>query len=154
MDRYVGITVEDPFDQGWLRTGDLGYLAGGELFITGRAKDIVISYGRNYAPEDFEWAAALASGVRAGRCVAFTAPGGRDDEVVIVVEPARGADPVDVERDVRRKIWGTTGLAPHRVLVVRPGTVTKMTSGKLRRAALKAALAEGRLAALVAPTQT
>ena len=64
MSGYVGPGADDPFVDGWMRTGDLGYLAGGELFVTGRLKDMMIAMGHNYYPEDFEWAAARVDGVR------------------------------------------------------------------------------------------
>src|SRR3989442_563871 len=73
MEGYTGpgATEADPFDGRWLRTGDLGYQADGELFFTGRSKDIVVVMGRNYAAEDLEWAAERTHGLRVGRVVAF-----------------------------------------------------------------------------------
>jgi fatty-acyl-CoA synthase len=145
MSGYVGRDVPDPFVDGWLRTGDLGYLADGELFPTGRAKDVLIVMGHNYYPEDFEWAAARADSVRPGRCVAFTKPGA--EEVVVVVESAEGGNGATVERDVRRAISDAVGVSPSEVVVLAPGRLEKTTSGKLRRSATRDAYSSGALAA-------
>ena len=64
----------DAIRDGWLRTGDLGYLADGELFVCGRAKDVIIANGRKYHPQDLEWAVDDLAGVRRGRVVAFGTP--------------------------------------------------------------------------------
>lgn len=135
MSGYVG-AAPDPFVDGWLRTGDLGYLAGGELYVAGRAKDMVIVMGHNYYPEDFEWAAGRVEGVRPGRCVAFSLP---DEEgIALLVEPVKaGADRLALERRVRRSVGDALGVSPRQVVVVPRDTVEKTTSGKLRRAAMR-----------------
>jgi len=138
MSGYVGEDVDDPIAGGWLRTGDLGYVADGQLFPTGRTKDMVIVTGHNYYPEDFEWAAGRVSGVRAGRCVAFAEP--QTEHVVVLVEPAgESEDPSRLRREVERAIADSVGILPREVLVLPPGTVEKTTSGKLRRAAMREA---------------
>lgn len=145
MSGYLGGGDADPFVDGWLRTGDLGYLAGGELYVTGRAKDMVISLGQNYYPEDFEWAAGRVEGVRTGRCVAFA--DSESEKVVVLVEPSGPAvDDAQLERAVGRAIADATGVRAGTVLVLPRGTVEKTTSGKLRRAAMRGAYAEGALA--------
>lgn len=144
MRGYVGVDVPDPFDEGWLRTGDMGYLADGEIYITGRARDMVIVMGHNYYPEDFEWAAARHESVRPGRCVAISKPG--TEEVVVLVEPHDGADSDEVARGVERAVMNAVGIAPRDVVVLAPGTVEKTTSGKLRRAAMRKAYSSGSLA--------
>jgi fatty-acyl-CoA synthase len=142
---YLGDDVPDPFVDGWLRTGDLGYLADGELFVAGRAKDMVIAMGQNYYPEDFEWAAGRVAGVRAGRCVAFAEPG--TEKVVVLVEPSDAdADAATLRREVNRCVRDAVGVAAGEVLVLPPGTVEKTTSGKLRRAAMRDSYVEGGLA--------
>lgn len=133
-----------PFDEGWLRTGDLGYLADGELFITGRIKDIVIVHGRNYAAEDVEWVAERVPGVRSGRCVAFSRPE-TEGEVVVVVEPSPDADRKELSRLVGEAVFDSLGISPRHVVVVPRGTVPKTTSGKLRRAAVRESYASGDL---------
>jgi len=139
------LTVQTMRD-GWLRTGDLGYLSGGELFVCGRAKDIIIVNGRKYHPQDLEWAVDALAGVRRGRVVAFGATeGGQADRVVIVVEPS-GTVPADVLSDtIRREIRDLFGLYVSDVAVVRSGTVARTTSGKVQRAATKARYENGEL---------
>jgi len=139
MERYVGPGAPaDPFVDGWLRTGDLGYLAGGDLYVTGRARDMVIVTGHNYYPDDFEWAAGRVDGVRPGRCVAFAAE--REERVVLLVEPAAAdADPEALRSRVRRAVADAVGVKPAEVVVVPPGAIEKTTSGKLRRAAMREA---------------
>ena len=145
MSRYVGVEAPDPFLDGWLRTGDLGYLAEGELFVTGRKKDLMIAGGHNYYPEDFEWAAARVDGVRPGRCVAFSLPG--SEQVVLLVEPREGAGSQRIEREVRGAVANAVGVRPAEVVVLPPGTVEKTTSGKLRRAAMRELYVRGELTA-------
>jgi fatty-acyl-CoA synthase len=146
MSGYLGDAAGDPFLDGWLRTGDLGYLAGGELYVTGRAKDVVILTGQNYYPDDFEWAAGRVDGVRPGRCVAFAKPA--TEELVLLVEPAGDQDPGALRQVVRRSVANTLGVTPSEVVVLEPGAVTKTTSGKLRRAAMREAYAGGELTGL------
>lgn len=143
---YVGTDAPDPFAGGWLRTGDMGYLADGELYIAGRARDMVIAMGQNYYPEDFEWAAGRVEGVRPGRCAAFVRPG--TEEVALLVEAAAGADPAALGREVKRSVRRAIGVAPGEVVVLPRGAVQKTTSGKLRRAAMREAYAGGELPAL------
>jgi fatty-acyl-CoA synthase len=147
---YVGAGATAPFTaDGWLRTGDLGYLASGELYVTGRAKDMVIAVGQNYYPEDFEWAAGRVEGVRRGRCVAFTLPG--TEKVALLVEPADpGADPVALRHAVSLSVAKAVGVRAAEVKVVPRGTIEKTTSGKLRRAAMRKAHAAGELPTAVA----
>jgi acyl-CoA synthetase (AMP-forming)/AMP-acid ligase II len=145
---YVGQRTEDPFVGGWLHTGDLGYLAGGELYVTGRIKDMMIAMGHNYYPEDFEWAAARVEGVRPGRCVAFNPPG--TEEVVLLVEAGNGAAGPSLMRQVRNAVSAAVGLPPSEVVVLPPNTVEKTTSGKLKRAAMRDAYLSGALKELSA----
>jgi fatty-acyl-CoA synthase len=141
MRRYVGAGALDPFADGWLRTGDLGYLADGDLFIAGRLKDMVIVLGQNYYPEDFEWAAGGLEGVRPGRCVAF----GDDmsERLVLLVEPSAECDFRALARAVRERVADAVGVMPNEVAVVPRGTIEKTSSGKLRRGFMRAAYSEG-----------
>lgn len=143
MSRYVGADASHPFaPDGWLSTGDLGYLAEGDLYVTGRAKDMMIANGHNYYPEDFEWAAARVAGVRPGRCVAFGLPDG--DAVVVLAEAEDGRSPAFV-REVSRAISDAVGVRPGEVIVLPPGTIEKTTSGKLRRTAMRRRYLAGEL---------
>jgi fatty-acyl-CoA synthase len=145
MSGYVGAAASDPFVDGWLCTGDLGYLAGGELHVTGRVKDIVIATGHNYYPEDFEWAAGRAKGVRPGRCVAFNLRGSEDVVVLVEARDYRAGAARRLEREVKREIVNAVGIRPSDVVVLPPGVVQKTTSGKLRRAEMRHAYASGTL---------
>jgi acyl-CoA synthetase (AMP-forming)/AMP-acid ligase II len=135
---------------GWLDTGDLGFVLGGELFVHGRAKDVVVVRGANRAPEEFESALAGVAGLRPGCAVAagFVPEGGEGEALLLLAERARGAADADatLEHAVRRAVLDRTGVAPHQVVLLEPGTLPRTSSGKLRRReALRRWLA-GRLA--------
>ncbi|MBK6921752.1 MAG: AMP-binding protein [Deltaproteobacteria bacterium] len=134
---------------GWVDTGDLGYIAEGELFIVGRAKDIIIKGGRNYYPHEIEEAAAMVAGIRQGCVVAFAQ---RDDEAgteqIVVVAETRERDAVSRESLVGRVVESITtrvGVPPDRVVLVAPGVVPKTSSGKVQRARTRALWLEGAL---------
>lgn len=141
MTGYLGEDVPDPFIDGWLQTGDLGYIADRELYVTGRAKDVVIMYGQNYFPEDFEWAAGRVDGVRPGRCVAFVKPD--TDDLVLLVEPDGEIQPEELKQAVRRSVTGAIGVSPDEIMVLPRGEIEKTTSGKLRRSAMRDAYSMG-----------
>jgi fatty-acyl-CoA synthase len=133
-----GLTAQTVAD-GWLRTGDLGYIAGGELFVCGRAKDIIIANGRKYHPQDLEWAVDDLPGVRRGRVVAFgSSELGRADRVVIVVEPSGTVAGDALVDSIRRRVGDVFGLYVDEVALVPSGTVGRTTSGKVQRAATRA----------------
>jgi fatty-acyl-CoA synthase len=118
---------------GWLRTGDLAYLVGGELVVCGRIKDVIIVGGRNVFPEEIERAVGFVDGVRAGNVIAFGVPGRRNRESVVVVLETR-ADDFDIVRgDVARTVRDAVGLPAGEIVLVRPGTLPKTSSGKLQR---------------------
>jgi acyl-CoA synthetase (AMP-forming)/AMP-acid ligase II len=133
---------------GWLRTGDLGYLdEDGELHVTGRAKEIIIKGGCNYLPQDFEAACLELPALRAGRAVAFGLPNPRTgtEDLVLVAEvrdAARARDPALVQRVVR-VVTERTGVRPDRVELAVPGVLPKTTSGKLQRGRVRAAYEAG-----------
>ncbi len=122
---------------GWLDTGDLGFSVGGELFVHGRAKDVVIVRGANHAPDEFEAALAGVPGLRPGCAVAvgFVPPGGGGEALLVLAERRRdGGDPAPVvEAAARRALLERTGIAPHEVVLLEPGTLPRTSSGKLRR---------------------
>ncbi len=122
---------------GWLDTGDLGFHAGGELFVHGRAKDVVIVRGANHAPDEFEACLGAIEGLRPG-CVAalgFVPPDGDGEELLILAERLRSsrADPSLLEEAVREAVSSRTGVRPHTVRILEPGTLPRTSSGKMRR---------------------
>lgn len=142
MDGYIGQpeATARVLNAGWLDTGDVGFLWKGELFLTGRAKDMVLVRGRNYAPDEVERATDDAPGVRTGCVVAVSRLPERenaDGEVLLVLVEARRNVPQSdfdaVAQACARHIVAATGLVPERVVVLPPGTLPRTSSGKLRR---------------------
>ncbi|HWW85737.1 MAG TPA: fatty acyl-AMP ligase, partial [Vicinamibacterales bacterium] len=133
---------------GWLYTGDLGYLVGSELFVCGRTKELIIVNGRKYHPQDLEWAVDGLAGVRRGRAVAFgVTEHGHSDRVIIVAEPSGTVTWSDLVAAVRRRIGDLFGLSIDEVILVPSGTIGRTTSGKVQRVATKARYECGELAA-------
>ncbi len=129
-------------DRGYLRTGDLGFLWEGELYPTGRCKDLIIVRGRNYYPQDIEDSLRSAHvALRPGGLLAFSAPDAAGEEgLVLVAELQDGAQapPEAVARAVRDRVMADHQLACRAVVIGRRGSVPKTTSGKLRRQACRA----------------
>ncbi|MBI3824588.1 MAG: fatty acyl-AMP ligase [Candidatus Rokubacteria bacterium] len=118
---------------GWLDTGDLGFLHEGELYVCGRTKDVVILRGRNYAPHDIEQAIEAMPGVRAGGVAAVShVPQDDETERLIVFVEAQGAEP-DLATRCREAVLAAMGLDPALVVVLVPGTLPRTSSGKIRR---------------------
>ncbi|MFZ9930181.1 MAG: AMP-binding protein [Ilumatobacteraceae bacterium] len=122
------------FHDGWLCTGDLAYLLDGELIICGRIKDVIIVGGRNVFPEDIERAVGSLDGVRAGNVIAFGVDGYKGKETVVVVAEVKTDRPTEVRDAIHHAALEVSGLPPRDVMLVRPGTLPKTSSGKLQRA--------------------
>jgi acyl-CoA synthetase (AMP-forming)/AMP-acid ligase II len=140
MTGYLGMAEETArvLQDGWLDTGDLGFVDDGELFLTGRAKDVVILRGRNYDPAWFEEAAASVPGIRRGRVVAAgrRPEGARSETLWLFVEPgvgSRGTNQLGLTADCRAAILNATGVAPDEVVLVARGAIPRTSSGKVRR---------------------
>jgi fatty-acyl-CoA synthase len=139
------LTVDGPLAtqdaEGWLDTGDEGYVAEGQVVVCGRRKDVIIMAGRNIYPTDIERAAAEAQDVRAGNTVAvrLSAGEGRHRESFLVAVESRKAGDADAEqlirKDVTSRVVSAVGVRPAEVVVLAPGSLPKTPSGKLRRAA-------------------
>ena len=131
-----------PDGAAWFRTGDLGMYLGGELYITGRIKDMVIVDGRNHYPQDLEATVAEASSqVRAGYIAAFSVPSEHGERLVIVAERAPGAgraDPAPITDAIRAAISKRHAVAVHDIKLVAAGSIPRTTSGKLARRACQA----------------
>jgi acyl-CoA synthetase (AMP-forming)/AMP-acid ligase II len=134
--------TRDSFAGTMLRTGDLGFLHDGHLFICGRSKEVVIVNGRNYYPQDMEWEAAKVQGVRKGNVIAFGArdPSGIENDrerVIVAFEAQEAEDPTRAAKlcqDVRKAVQEGMGLTLDDVIAVVPGALPKTSSGKLQRA--------------------
>ena len=139
---------------GWLDTGDLGYLVGGQIVITGRAKDLVIVNGRNVWPQDLEWAAeAEVPNLRSGDVAVFSVDNGEDEEVIVLVQ-CRVADPAQREAlalALTRFFRSRQGLET-RVVLAPPHSLPQTSSGKLSRSRARAMYLDG--AFLPRPTVT
>ena len=126
--------TESAFRDGWFRTGDQAYLVDGRLVVCGRLKDMIIVGGRNLFPEDIERAASTVDGVRAGNVIAFGSDRRRGREAIIVVAEKRsGVDTQPVVDAVTSSVSDAVGVPPIDVVLVRPGTLPKTSSGKLQR---------------------
>lgn len=130
--------TESAFRDGWLCTGDLAYLLDGELVLCGRIKDIIIVGGRNVFPEDIERVVGEIDGVRAGNVIAFGVDGYKGKETVVVVAEVKPSDTsgdlAHIRQRVHTRSLDVSGLPPRDVLLVKPGTLPKTSSGKLQRA--------------------
>ena len=134
----------------YLRTGDLGFFDDGELFVTGRLKDLIIVRGRNHYPQDIEHAVEDACGlVRAGSIAAFAVDVEGRERVVVVAELERGRrDPAEIAsafEAIRRRLATEHELAVEAIVLVRPNSVPKTSSGKIQRHACKRQFLEGSL---------
>ncbi|MBI5934057.1 MAG: AMP-binding protein [Chloroflexi bacterium] len=131
--------TEKAFLDGWYLTGDFGYLANGELFVTGRKKDMIIVGGKNIYPQDLEALVSETPGVHAGRVVAFGVfdESAGTEEVVIVAE-VEAEDPAqrqEIGEAVRLMVSKNTAVVPRQVYLVGPKWIVKTSSGKVARSA-------------------
>ncbi len=144
---------------GFLRTGDLGFLHQGELFIAGRLKELIIIGGRNFHPHDIEEAIASAVPVLAaggGAAFSLDRDDDTDERLVVIQEPTwpgrheAASAMADVRRQARRVVSETFGIALHDLLLIRPGTLPRTSSGKPKRLEARALYISGQLTRLVA----
>lgn len=149
-DRRPEETAEVLKGDGWLDTGDLGYVIHGELVITGRFKDIIIVNGRNLWPQDLEYTAETVTGLRAGDVAAFSIDSGEtDEELVVVLVQCRSSEEETRRRlahDVAKVLAKVHGVTA-RVALVPRNALPMTSSGKLRRRSARAAYLAGAYAA-------
>lgn len=126
---------------GWLRTGDLGFLHGGELYITGRTKDVIIVRGHNVMPHELEWCAdRVVAGGGSRRSAAFAVPATEEGERPVLVVEVAEAEPTGLgalESELRTRIGREQGWPLADVCFVRRGAIPRTTSGKIRRGELR-----------------
>ncbi|GKS63650.1 hypothetical protein YTPLAS72_09540 [Nitrospira sp.] len=140
----------------YLRTGDLGFLHHGELFLTGRLKDLIIVRGRNYYPHDVEWTAGKAHpSLRQGGGAAFSIEGETGERVVLVHEIEKRlpeSDMMEVIRGIRRAIADEYELELHTVVLVKSGAIPRTSSGKIQRRACRDAFESDHLTVVATHT--
>ncbi|MEG3088195.1 fatty acyl-AMP ligase [Sphingomonas sp. PB4P5] len=121
---------------GWLDTGDMGYLSDGYIYIVGRAKDMIIVNGRNHWPQDIEWAVEQLPGFKAGDIAAFaiTTPGGEETPAVLVqCRSSDDAERIRLREEIRERVRSVTGMNCV-IELIPPRTLPRTSSGKLSRA--------------------
>ncbi|HET9619983.1 MAG TPA: amino acid adenylation domain-containing protein [Kofleriaceae bacterium] len=132
----------------FLRTGDLGLFVDGELYVSGRRKDLVIVRGRNLFPQDIEQTAERAhAAVRAGCGAVFGVEAGGEERLAVAyeVDARKAGDLGEVIDAIARAVAEEHGVQPHTVALLAPGAVPKTSSGKIQRRACRAELLAGRL---------
>ncbi|WP_194905548.1 non-ribosomal peptide synthetase [Catenulispora rubra] len=148
---YWGGRDAEVFADGRVRTGDLGFLHAGGLYVTGRRKDLIIVRGRNVAPDDVELAAGRAhSALRPGCGAAIAVEAGAEEQLAVVHE-VQGPKPLplaEIAAAVRTAVLGEQGVAVSRVVLLGKGGLPKTSSGKVRRSECRRALAAGELSVL------
>ncbi|MEO7731797.1 MAG: alpha/beta fold hydrolase [Kofleriaceae bacterium] len=134
---YIGGEQAQFTNDGWYRTGDVGYLADGELFLIGRLRDVIIHRGINLHPEDLEAVIDRVPGCKPGRAVAFGVDSAVDgtELLVVMVELTADADKELVVREIRRQVTAACEVTVHEVVTCPLGSLLKSTSGKPARGA-------------------
>ncbi len=137
------------FHDGWLDSGDRAYIAGGDVYITGRVKDIIIRAGRHLYPQEIEEAVANIPGIRKGGVAVFSIADERSGtERVIVLAETREEDTARrgvLQKQVHELVTEIAGTPPDEIVLAPPQTVPKTSSGKIRRSAAKEIYTSGRI---------
>ena len=142
--------TNDCLVDGWLDTGDMGYLAEGYLFVVGRAKDMIIINGKNHWPQDIEWAVEQLPGFNHGDIAAFSIETADGEEAPAVLVHCRVSDPAErirLHAEIRDRVRAITGMNCV-VELVPPRTLPRTSSGKLSRAKAKRMYISGEIAPL------
>ncbi|WP_187282860.1 non-ribosomal peptide synthetase [Streptomyces sp. MS191] len=145
-----GARIDGGDGTAFLRTGDLGFLDGGELYVTGRRKDLIIVRGRNHYPQDIELTAeGVSPALRPGGAAAFSVTGpDATEQLVVVQELIHGhgvEDPDALARAIQARIAERHEVRPHSVVLIRTASLPRTSSGKVARHACRAAHLDGSL---------
>src|SRR6202522_1122159 len=134
-------------DGDWLNSGDLAYWGDGEIYITGRATDVIIKAGRNLYPHEIEEIAGRVKGVRTGCVVAFGAPDERTgtERLIVTAEIRDTRSAKEIEAEISRVVDEALGMPPDVIALLRPQSIPKTSSGKLRRSDTRRLYLEGKL---------
>lgn len=137
------------YHEGWWDSGDYAYKADGEIYITGRKKDLIIKAGRNLYPEAIEEIVAQIEGVRKGCVIAFGVSDKKSgtERLIIVAETreTQAEQSEMIQAKITEKVLAGIGISPDQIILGPPGTITKTSSGKLQRSACKQAYLQGKL---------
>ncbi len=144
-----GVTKK-AFAREWFKTGDLGFMSDGDLYITGRIKELIIKRGRNYYPYDIEKSLWSVAGIREGRCAAFASWNTEEsgEDLVLMIETAKNNTEADLDnlaRAIDSSVLSSIGLKPDRIVFVPPKSIPKTSSGKIQRLLCKKLMEEGKL---------
>jgi acyl-CoA synthetase (AMP-forming)/AMP-acid ligase II len=143
---FFDARLPDDTDTSYLRTGDLGAIIDGELYVVGRIKELIILNGRNLHPHDIEFSAEEASPLLRSHCsAAFEQEVEGEIQIAILLEvnPSEGEEYNDIVAAVKKRVSRDLDLPLHWIGLCAPGTVPKTTSGKIQRRLCKAMIAEG-----------
>jgi acyl-CoA synthetase (AMP-forming)/AMP-acid ligase II len=137
---------------GWLSTGDLGYLCEGLLYITGRAKEMIIVNGKKFYPQDVELPVSQVEGVYKGRCVAFsTTDTGQQMTIAVETDLDSELERAALIRKLRSLISNHLGLLALQIYLLQPGSIPRTSSGKQQRLLLRHQLQSAQLQAKLWP---
>lgn len=143
IESYKGVGEDQNavfLDDGWFATGDIGYERGGNVFVIGRTKDVIVRAGRNYDPGEFEQVLASISHLQPGRWAVFgvfNEQEGTDDIVMLAEKTDEGGDDRLIRKEIVQRCNGSVGLAPQVVRFVPSGWLVKSSSGKISRASCR-----------------
>jgi acyl-CoA synthetase (AMP-forming)/AMP-acid ligase II len=144
---FGGRIAGSPSEDGpYLRSGDLGFVHEGELYVAGRKKDLIIIRGRNYHPHDIERSAEQSCpALRPGCTAAFSIDAGSEEQLIVVSELRAAERLEEVRAAIRAAITRDHSLRTKEIVLVQPGTIPKTSSGKIQRLATRQAYLDGKL---------